>query len=494
MPFLATPTATPTLDSAPPMVDEVLRSSGQQLEAETRAFMEPRFGHDFSRVRVHTQGNANTSAHALNALAYTVGADIVFGAGQYSPGTTQGRQLLAHELTHVIQQGFGSRDVGAPLQPAPADRGPEDQADRVAHDVIFGDGVARGSVANHPLSLQRACGKEIGKVEGCTGISLDVTGPTFLFKVGCDDFLPGEGEKLQKLLNELHPADVLAVHGFASEEGSFELNSSLSCLRAKKAISVLEDAGLPLQQIGYIYEHGGVSGPRAERRSVVIEIYKQPRGILIGEQRLLDRLAQLGVAAKTEPGGAEFQKVVDAFRKTLTSQIDALNADQELPKDVDLVMKALMLWSQDPGNKWGEGSWDSNDLVMTAADYVTVPASQYKCNAFVAEAIYQSLRLVFLVHEAAQARGQYFPYQAREWGDTAQVIPKFAVVQAPKMGDVWSNGTHTGIYLGEYEGKKLYISARDDGKGVFALDKVQKEHGVQIKYLADGGVYRRYTP
>jgi hypothetical protein len=91
--------------SAPPIVYEVLRSPGRLLDTETRAFMEPRFGRDFSHVQVHTDTKAAESAQAVNALAYTVGQDVVFGAGQFSPGTASGRRLLAHELAHVVQQG-----------------------------------------------------------------------------------------------------------------------------------------------------------------------------------------------------------------------------------------------------------------------------------------------------------------------------------------------------------------------------------------------------
>lgn len=91
-------------DTVPPIVHEVLRSSGQPLDPATRTFMEPRFGRDFSGVRVHTDGKAAQSAQSVNALAYTVGQDVVFGNGQYTPETDQGRRLLAHELTHVMQQ------------------------------------------------------------------------------------------------------------------------------------------------------------------------------------------------------------------------------------------------------------------------------------------------------------------------------------------------------------------------------------------------------
>ena len=88
----------------PPIVHDVLRSFGQPLDATTRAFMEPRFGHDFSHVRVHAGSTAAQSTHAINALAYTAGNHIVFDSGQYNPATTAGKRLLAHELTHVTQQ------------------------------------------------------------------------------------------------------------------------------------------------------------------------------------------------------------------------------------------------------------------------------------------------------------------------------------------------------------------------------------------------------
>lgn len=91
--------------SAPPIVHEALRLPGQSLDAATRAFFEPRFGRDLSAVRVHTDGIAAASARAIHANAYTLGNQILFSEGLYQPHTEQGRVLLAHELTHVLQQG-----------------------------------------------------------------------------------------------------------------------------------------------------------------------------------------------------------------------------------------------------------------------------------------------------------------------------------------------------------------------------------------------------
>lgn len=90
-----------------PMVHEVLNSPGQPLDSATRAFMEPRFGHDFSGVRVHADRKAAESAGAVGAVAYTLGQQIVFAHGQPSPQTIAGRHLWAHELAHVIQQSRG---------------------------------------------------------------------------------------------------------------------------------------------------------------------------------------------------------------------------------------------------------------------------------------------------------------------------------------------------------------------------------------------------
>lgn len=91
--------------AAPPIVHQVLGALGRPLDGTTRSFMEPRFGHDFSSVRIHADERAAESARSVNALAYTVGRDIVFGAGQYVPNLPAGQKLLAHELTHVVQQG-----------------------------------------------------------------------------------------------------------------------------------------------------------------------------------------------------------------------------------------------------------------------------------------------------------------------------------------------------------------------------------------------------
>lgn len=93
-----------TTNTVPPVVNEVLQSSGRSLDAATRSSMEAYFGYDFGGVRVHTGAKATESAEAINAQAYTAGHNIVFRKGEYTPRTPEGQRLLVHELTHVVQQ------------------------------------------------------------------------------------------------------------------------------------------------------------------------------------------------------------------------------------------------------------------------------------------------------------------------------------------------------------------------------------------------------
>lgn len=101
--------ATPDMQS---QLSVVRSGGGNPLPESVRCFFEPRFGYDFSQVRIHTDARAAESARAVNAAAYTVGRDIVFDAGHYAPGIASGRALLAHELVHVVQQGESRESAG----------------------------------------------------------------------------------------------------------------------------------------------------------------------------------------------------------------------------------------------------------------------------------------------------------------------------------------------------------------------------------------------
>jgi hypothetical protein len=139
----------------PPIVGEVLRSPGQSLDRSTRSFMERRIGHDFGSVRIHTDAQAAASARAVHALAYTVGRDVVFDAGRYAPQTLDGRRLIAHELTHVAQQGGGDA-TGMTLQLGAVDDAHEQHAERVARAAVLDRGPrVAASTAPRPSGVLR---------------------------------------------------------------------------------------------------------------------------------------------------------------------------------------------------------------------------------------------------------------------------------------------------------------------------------------------------
>src|ERR1700716_1985751 len=143
-----------------PVKDVVGSGGGSPLDRDTRGFMESRLGADFSDVRVHTDGKASESARSVQAYAYTVGNDVVFQSDKYAPESESGQKMLAHELTHVVQQRSG------PVAGTPAPGGiqvshPSDSFERAAEasaDRVMSS--ATPSVESHaaaaPAAVQRA--------------------------------------------------------------------------------------------------------------------------------------------------------------------------------------------------------------------------------------------------------------------------------------------------------------------------------------------------
>ncbi len=141
----------------PGVLDVVGRGGGRPLDTDVRADMEARLGQPFDDVRIHTDGTAAASARSVQAHAYTVGNEVVFNDGQYDPASDTGRQTIAHELTHVVQQRSGPVDgaeaPGGIRLSDPADRF-EQEAERTAHDILSTDahhaaaesGAASGAV------------------------------------------------------------------------------------------------------------------------------------------------------------------------------------------------------------------------------------------------------------------------------------------------------------------------------------------------------------
>ena len=134
---------------APPIVDDALAGSAVALPGDVRAHMEQRFGHDFGHVRVHADSRAHDSAAAVGARAYTVGHDVVFAAGEYAPHTPQGRQLVAHELAHVVQQDTAgtSLDVRGGIEIGAVDDPLEHEAETAARRATGSDAAVSPEVA-----------------------------------------------------------------------------------------------------------------------------------------------------------------------------------------------------------------------------------------------------------------------------------------------------------------------------------------------------------
>jgi outer membrane protein OmpA-like peptidoglycan-associated protein len=229
-----------------PIVHEVLRSPGQPLDRNTRAFMEPRFGHDFSRVRVHTDARAAESSRAVNAHAYTVGNDIVFAAARYAPETDMGRRVLAHELTHVVQQASGaarsvarSMEISDPFDPL------EREADAVADRISRGGSLPHvGATASNVL--QRL--GDLTKVPRGLGCPVAASTPAppvtnvFMFAQGSFVLSAVQIAELEDFVRAWHHAgasDHIRIDGFASTEGTDEFNWTLSCQRAEAVLAEL---------------------------------------------------------------------------------------------------------------------------------------------------------------------------------------------------------------------------------------------------------------
>jgi hypothetical protein len=149
-----------TLDPILPIVYNILRSSGVPLDTSPHDYMEPRFGHDFGRVRVHTDARAAEAARAVSALAYTVGGDVVFGSGQYGPSTPWGQRLLAHEVTHVLQQ----RDTGSAFSPSlqmdSAENASEKEAEAIANRFTSAESLVVSGIGQREVHISRQLDEE----------------------------------------------------------------------------------------------------------------------------------------------------------------------------------------------------------------------------------------------------------------------------------------------------------------------------------------------
>lgn len=230
----------------PASVDRVLASAGEPLESTLQHDMASRFGHDFSQVRVHADSAAEQSARDVNARAYTVGHQLVFGAGQFAPHSREGQRLLAHELTHVVQQsglrGEGSGPGGLSADPAsPRDNLPAPSL------------MQRAVLENDPSTAPpMACATPTSNI---ADYHLQISFAASGAQIGATDKLTLAGFATEWNLSPVQPT--VRVDGFASIDGGASINWPLSCARAEavatelNAPSVGGKPGIPSSSLEY---------------------------------------------------------------------------------------------------------------------------------------------------------------------------------------------------------------------------------------------------
>jgi outer membrane protein OmpA-like peptidoglycan-associated protein len=204
-----------------------MKGRGASLSDSSRDFFEPRFESNFSEVRVHTNSQAVEAAGAVNAKAFTTGKDIFFAAGQYSPATHTGKRLLAHELTHVVQQG-GSETYG-------------------------------GKVGAHTLQRQADISQAPGGLS-CTLVtgSAAFEGSHLLFPISASNLNANHLAHITAFVNQWRAdgaTDDVQVDGYASVDGPQPLNWRLSCQRAESVERELISQGVPAARLATV-AHG----------------------------------------------------------------------------------------------------------------------------------------------------------------------------------------------------------------------------------------------
>jgi outer membrane protein OmpA-like peptidoglycan-associated protein len=274
----------PAPANAPPIVHEVLQSGGSPLPPTARADMERSLGHDFSAVRIHTDARAADSARMVRAHAYTVGRHVVFGPGQFAPGSAHGRQVLAHELVHTLQQGSAASSRPSSLRISDPHNPAEQHAERIASNL------SQGGDAHQP--------RHTLPTGGTTGVLLQrqadinaappglpcvlTTGPGHLagtdvmFTISSSALSPAAKASIATLADAWTAggsSDDVMVDGWASTDGTQELNWRLSCNRAEAVKAELVNRGVPAGKITTL-AHGestefSATNLAANRRAII---------------------------------------------------------------------------------------------------------------------------------------------------------------------------------------------------------------------------------
>jgi hypothetical protein len=311
--------------------------------------MESRFKQDFAHVRIHTGMGATESALRVRARAYTLGSDVVFGAGQYAPETMEGKNLLAHELTHVVQQ---SRPQGS--------------------RVIPGNEGGDRRIAGAPKIVQRKCQDGIGKpASACATSSDSVIGWQFFFKDGCDDLLTGEDAKIAKLKY----GRKLKIHGFASQGGKGDFDSVLACQRVN-VIADLAAKTRPEAPVIGRFTHDPAkmaAGKGAVNQSVIVEEIRPTREEWLDPTSILSKGWTLHNKAANS-GAEDDLNAAAAHRVVIKSWLDSI-PKTVAPTGKELDRKDITDYSQLYSS--AEFLWKSIDKVLANQGHAGAKTETY---------------------------------------------------------------------------------------------------------------------
>jgi outer membrane protein OmpA-like peptidoglycan-associated protein len=262
-----------------------LTSTGKPLEPETRGFFESRFGHDFSRVRVHADATASVSARSAAARAYTHGSDIVFGSGMYRPNSPSGTRLLAHELAHVVQQDRSTSASGGDYEAearAASDR--IAMGERPSVTLAAPAGVQRDELPGAPSAdLTEGAGPFLAAAMGSVTLDGFETGKSGL-SADNEAKLARTAETMEKLFRQ-YPASSVRIIGYTDAVGKESDNQSLGQARADAVQTALLDRGITGSAV-QTESRGAtelvVRSTKGEPRNRRVEVRFQPSRLLRG--------------------------------------------------------------------------------------------------------------------------------------------------------------------------------------------------------------------
>lgn len=361
-------TGTDSNVTAPPIVHDVLNSSaGKSLDAGTRAFMEPRFNYDFSSVKVHDNDLAAKSANSINALAYTSGNNVVFNSGQYNTSSDSGKRLLAHELTHVVQQEGMKSAIQKQDGEGTASTGPVADTSTTVPD--FGHTPNETTCPTNPSRLgdvlpEPPCDESVNEIDG----------EKFFFCKGSDVFQnPADANRLVSFVRSQQANSFFEVHAYASQENSSTYNLNLACHRAKRTARSMINAGVRSERITLVNKGAttrfgeGHSEKQLKQNRVVLiaasSVPTQPVGELPANSREIVNLA------KNKLINGEYRLAADAYISMWTC--GTIRSISEAVKRVSVIIEG------DPGalrvvEPMGHPSHlGINSIVLSAATFNT---------------------------------------------------------------------------------------------------------------------------